>query len=137
MGRDRSACSALFKLVSFCKIGLAPAAGSYRSRTPNPPPSFQSPFLEFGNPDWSSDRPDPGSSVAPWRVYNIGNNDPVDVPKVISILEQKLGRVAKKEMLQMQPSDVPATYADVEDLMREVDFRPATPIEEGISRFVD
>jgi UDP-glucuronate 4-epimerase len=89
------------------------------------------------NPDWSSDQPDPGSSVVSWRVYNIGNNDPVDVPKVVGILEQKLGRVAKKEMLPMQPGDVPATYADVDDLMREVDFRPATPIEEGISRFVD
>jgi UDP-glucuronate 4-epimerase len=88
------------------------------------------------NPDWSGDAPDPGSSSAPWRVYNIGNNNPVDVPKVVSILEKELGRTAKKEMLPMQPGDVPATYADVEDLMRDVDFRPATLIEEGISRFV-
>src|SRR5450830_391869 len=89
-----------------------------------------------GNPEWSGDKPDPGSSAAPWRVYNIGNNNPVDVPKVVAILEQELGRAAKKEMLPMQPGDVPATYADIDDLMREVDFRPATPIEEGIARFV-
>ena len=89
-----------------------------------------------GRLEWSGDKPDPGSSAAPWRVYNIGNNNPVDVPKVVAILEKELGRTAKKEMLPMQPGDVPATYADVDDLMREVDFRPATPIEEGIARFV-
>ncbi len=89
-----------------------------------------------GNPNWSSETPDPGSSSAPWRVYNIGNNNPVDVPKVVAILEKELGRTAKKEMLPMQPGDVPATYADVEDLMRDVGFQPATPIEEGIARFV-
>jgi UDP-glucuronate 4-epimerase len=89
-----------------------------------------------GNPDWSGDKPDPGSSSAPWRVYNIGNNNPVDVPKVVAILEKELGRSAEREMLPMQPGDVQATYADVADLMREVDFRPATPIEEGIARFV-
>src|ERR1019366_6871719 len=89
-----------------------------------------------GNPDWSGDKPDPGSSAAPWRVYNIGNNNPVDVPKVVAILERELGLAAKKEMLPMQPGDVAATYADIDDLMREVDFRPATPIEEGIARFV-
>jgi UDP-glucuronate 4-epimerase len=89
-----------------------------------------------GNPKWSSEKPDPASSSAPWRVYNIGNNDPVGVPKVVAILEKELGLLAKKEMLPMQPGDVPATYADVGDLMREVDFRPATPIEEGIARFV-
>jgi UDP-glucuronate 4-epimerase len=89
-----------------------------------------------GNPNWSGDRPDPGSSMAPWRVYNIGNNNPVNVPKVVAILEKELGRTAKKEMLPMQPGDVAATYADIDDLMREVDFKPATPIEEGIARFV-
>ncbi len=89
-----------------------------------------------GNPDWSGDAPDPGSSSAPWRVYNIGNNNPVDVPKVVAILEKELGRSATKEILPMQPGDVQATYADVADLMREVNFRPATPIEEGIARFV-
>src|SRR5450759_1315929 len=89
-----------------------------------------------GRLEWSGDKPDPGSSAAPWRVYNIGNNNPVDVPKVVAILEKELGRTAKKEMLPMQPGDVPATYADVDHLMREVDFRPATPIEEGIALFV-
>ena len=89
-----------------------------------------------GNPDWSGDKPDPGSSAAPWRIYNIGNNNPVDVPKVVAILEKELGRTAKKEMLPMQPGDVPATYADIDDLMRDVGFRPSTPIEEGIKRFV-
>jgi UDP-glucuronate 4-epimerase len=89
-----------------------------------------------GNPRWSGDKPDPGSSTAPWRVYNIGNNNPVDVPKVVAILEKELDRTAKIEMLPMQPGDVPATYADVDELMREIDFRPATPIEEGIARFV-
>lgn len=88
------------------------------------------------DPKWSSEAPDPASSSAPWRVYNIGNNNPVDVPTVVAILEKELGRTAKKEMLPMQPGDVPATYADVEDLMREVDFRPSTPIEEGIARFI-
>jgi UDP-glucuronate 4-epimerase len=89
-----------------------------------------------GNPDWLGDRPDPGSSLAPWRVYNIGNNNPVDVPDVVAILERELGRNAKRELLPMQPGDVPATYADVDDLMREVGFKPATPIEQGIARFV-
>ena len=67
-----------------------------------------------GNPDWSGDKPDPGSSAAPWRVYNIGNNNPADVPKVVAILEKELGRIAQKELLPMQSGDVPATYADVE-----------------------
>lgn len=89
-----------------------------------------------GNPDWSGDKPDAGSSAAPWRIYNIGNNNPVDVPKVVAILEKELGRMAKKELLPMQAGDVPATYADIDDLMREVGFRPSTPIEEGIRRFV-
>jgi UDP-glucuronate 4-epimerase len=89
-----------------------------------------------GNPNWSGEAPDPGSSRAPWRVYNIGNNNPVDVPKVVALLEKELGRTAQKEMLPMQPGDVPATFADVEDLMREIEFCPSTPIEEGIRKFV-
>ena len=89
-----------------------------------------------GNPNWFGDKPDPGSSPAPWRVYNIGNNNPVDVPKVVAILEKELGRIAPKELLPMQPGDVPATYADVDDLMREIGFRPSTSIEDGIRRFV-
>ncbi len=90
-----------------------------------------------GNPKWSSDTPDPGSSSAPWRVYNIGNNNPVELLEVVRLLEEKIGMKAKRELLPMQPGDVPATYADVDDLMREVDFKPATPIATGIAQFID
>jgi UDP-glucuronate 4-epimerase len=90
----------------------------------------------FGDTSWSGDKPDPGSSRAPWRVYNIGNNSPVDVPKVVAVLEKTFGRTAQKEMLPMQAGDVPATYADVDDLMRDVGFRPKTSIEDGIGKFV-
>lgn len=86
--------------------------------------------------DWSGDSPDPGTSRAPYRVYNIGNHQPVELEYFISTLEQALGITARKNLLPMQPGDVPATYADVDDLMRDVGFRPATPIEEGIRRFV-
>lgn len=80
--------------------------------------------------------PDPGTSAAPWRVVNVGNNHPEDLSKVVALLEKEFGRTAAKELLPMQPGDVPATYADVDDLMREVGFRPSTSIEEGIARFV-
>ena len=90
-----------------------------------------------GNPQWSGDAPDPGSSKAPWRVYNIGNNSPIELLEVVRLLEESVGKKAKRELLPMQPGDVPATYADVDDLMRDVDFKPATPIAEGIKRFVD
>jgi UDP-glucuronate 4-epimerase len=89
-----------------------------------------------GNPEWSSAAPDPGSSAAPWRVYNVGNNKPEELTRVVALLEQELGRKAERQLLPMQPGDVPATYADIDDLAREVDFRPATPIEDGIRRFV-
>jgi UDP-glucuronate 4-epimerase len=88
-----------------------------------------------GNPNWSGDKPDPASSAAPWKIYNIGNNNPEELMHVVSLLEKEFGRTALKEMLPMQPGDVPATYADVEDLMRDVGFRPATKIEDGIARF--
>ena len=81
--------------------------------------------------------PDPGSSSAPWRVYNIGNNTSVELLEVVRLLEEAIGKKAKRELLPMQPGDVPATYADVDDLAREVDFRPKTPISEGIGRFVE
>ena len=90
-----------------------------------------------GDPAFSNMLPDPGSSSAPWRVYNIGNNSPVELLEVVRLLEESIGKKAKRELLPMQPGDVPATYADVDDLIREVDFRPATPIAEGIWRFVD
>lgn len=79
--------------------------------------------------------PDPGTSAAPWRVFNVGNNRPEELLKVVSLLEKELGRTAHKDMLPMQLGDVPATYADIDDLVREVGFRPSTSIEEGIARF--
>lgn len=84
----------------------------------------------------AGEAPDTGSSSAPWRVYNIGNNTPVELLEVVRLMEDAIGKPAKRELLPMQPGDVPATYADVDDLMREVDFRPSTPIVEGIKRFV-
>ncbi|MFZ0353739.1 MAG: NAD-dependent epimerase [Pseudolabrys sp.] len=90
-----------------------------------------------GNPNFSGARPDPGSSSAPWRVYNIGNNKPVELLEVVRLLEEAIGKKAKRELLPMQPGDVPATYADVDDLMREVGFKPSTAIADGISLFVD
>jgi UDP-glucuronate 4-epimerase len=90
-----------------------------------------------GDPHWSGDEPDPGSSSAPWRVYNIGNNNPVELLDVVDLLEKSIGKKAIRELEPMQPGDVPATYADVDDLMRDVDFKPSTPIAEGISRFID
>jgi UDP-glucuronate 4-epimerase len=88
------------------------------------------------DPHWSSEAPDPGSSAAPWRIYNIGNNNPVELKEFVALLEKAIGKSAKRELLPMQPGDVPATYADVDDLMREVGFRPSTPIAEGIAKFV-
>ncbi|MBT1513557.1 NAD-dependent epimerase [Bradyrhizobium sp. SRL28] len=88
-----------------------------------------------GKPQRLGEAPDPGSSTAPWRIYNIGNSKPEELLRVVALLEQELGRTATKELLPMQPGDVPATYADVDDLSRDVDFRPATSIEEGIRRF--
>jgi UDP-glucuronate 4-epimerase len=85
---------------------------------------------------WSGDAPDPGSSNAPWRIYNIGSNKPVELTEFVAAIEQALDRKAKRELLPMQPGDVPATYADVDDLMRDVGFRPSTPIGEGIAKFI-
>src|SRR5438270_6454349 len=79
---------------------------------------------------------DPATSAAPWRIYNIGNNRTVEVPRVVALLEQELGRKAKVELVPMQPGDVPETRADVDDLMRDVGFRPATWIEDGVRNFV-
>jgi UDP-glucuronate 4-epimerase len=88
-----------------------------------------------GNANWSGDRPDPASSMAPWKIYNIGNNNPEDLMHVVALLEKEFGRPAKKEMLPMQPGDVPATYADIEELAHDIGFRPSTPIEQGIAKF--
>jgi UDP-glucuronate 4-epimerase len=92
--------------------------------------------LPAPNPAWSGDRPDPGSSYAPYKIYNIGNNQPVELNRFIETIEEVLGLKALKEYLDMQPGDVPATYADVEDLTADVGFKPATPIREGIERFI-
>jgi len=89
------------------------------------------------DPDWSGERPDPGTSYAPYRNYNIGNNNPVELMHLIATLEQALCREARKEFLPLQPGDVPATCADVDDLARDVGFRPDTPIEVGVQKFVD
>ena len=90
-----------------------------------------------GNPAWSGDDPDPATSCAPWRVYNIGNHTPVELMEVVRLLEQALGKPALKEMLPMQPGDVRATCADVEALQKAVGFAPNTPVAEGIKRFVE
>lgn len=89
------------------------------------------------NPDWNGANPDPGSSKAPWRVYNIGNQKPVELLRYIEVLEQCLGKQAEKQLLPIQPGDVPDTYADVEALVSDVGYRPDTPIEVGIARFVE
>jgi UDP-glucuronate 4-epimerase len=88
------------------------------------------------NQAWSGDRPDPGTSSAPARIYNIGNHQPVELLRFIEVLEQAIGKHAKKTLLPIQPGDIPATYADIEDLSRDVGFKPMTPIEVGIPRFV-
>ena len=89
------------------------------------------------NAAWSGMKPDPGTSQAPYRLYNIGNNQPVELLDFIAALENSIGKKADKRLLPMQPGDVPETYADVDDLMRDVGFRPATPIGVGIARFVE
>ncbi len=78
------------------------------------------------NPEWNSDAPDPGTSMAPYRLYNIGNNNPVELMHLIGCLEKALGRDAKKNFLGLQPGDVPKTYADVDDLVADVGFKPET-----------
>jgi UDP-glucuronate 4-epimerase len=93
--------------------------------------------LPAANPQWRGDNPDPGTSYAPYKIYNIGNNNPVELLEFIQEIENALGREAQKEFLDIQPGDVPATYADVDDLIQDVGFKPETPIATGIGRFVD
>lgn len=88
------------------------------------------------NPDWSGAQPDPGTSAAPWRVYNIGNNSPVELMDYIAALEKALGKKAEMELLPLQAGDVPDTFADVDDLAEQFHYKPSTSIEEGITRFV-
>jgi UDP-glucuronate 4-epimerase len=89
-----------------------------------------------GNPEWNGKIPDPGTSVAPWRVYNIGNNQPVELMDYIGALEKALGKTAEKELLPLQAGDVPDTYANVDDLVDQFHYKPAITVEDGISRFV-
>jgi UDP-glucuronate 4-epimerase len=89
------------------------------------------------NPDWSGANPDSGTSTAPWRVYNIGNNSPVDLLDYIGAIEEALGIKAEKELLPLQPGDVPDTYADVDDLVKEFDYKPSMSVKQGVKNFVD
>ena len=93
--------------------------------------------IPTANPNWRGDDPDCGTSYAPYRIYNIGNNQPVELLRFIEIIEECLGKKAEKNLLPLQPGDVPATYANVDDLISEVGFKPATEIETGISNFVN
>jgi UDP-glucuronate 4-epimerase len=89
-----------------------------------------------GDPSWTGKRPDPATSRAPYRIYNIGNNSPVGLMDFIEAIEKSLGRKAKKNLLPMQPGDVPVTWADVEDLVKDFGYTPGTLIQEGVDRFV-
>ncbi len=89
------------------------------------------------NSEWSGDTPDSATSRAPYRLYNIGNNNAVDLLRYIEVLEDCLGLRAEKNLLPLQPGDVPDTFADVDDLVRDIGYRPNTPVEEGVRRFVD
>jgi len=89
------------------------------------------------NPEWSGDVPDSATSTAPYQLYNIGNNNPVELMRYIEVLEECLGKKAEKNMLPLQPGDVPATYADISDLVRDVNYKPDMSIEQGIANFVD
>ena len=89
------------------------------------------------DPNWNSKAPDPASSSAPFRIYNIGNSKPVELMRYIEVIEECLGRKAVKNFLPLQLGDVPETYADIDDLVRDVGYRPATPVEVGVRKFVE
>jgi UDP-glucuronate 4-epimerase len=95
------------------------------------------PFIPKGNPNWSSEKPDPSSSPAPYKIYNIGNHDAVDLMDFIAAIEKKLGVESIKQFSPMQPGDVSETYADVSELEQDIGFRPCTPIDVGVSKFID
>ena len=95
------------------------------------------PKAPAGDRNWNASRPDPASSFAPYRIYNIGNNQPVELLHFIEVLEESLGKKAVKNMLPIQDGDVKETFADISDLEKEIDFRPRTPIEAGIGKFVN
>jgi UDP-glucuronate 4-epimerase len=89
------------------------------------------------NPDWDPAKPDPGTSRAPYRIYNIGNQQPVELMHYIEVLEDRLGRKAEKNLLPLQDGDVPDTWADTEDLAADVGYQPSTSVEAGVKMFVD
>ncbi|MCF1613608.1 NAD-dependent epimerase [Tetragenococcus koreensis] len=89
------------------------------------------------NPEWIGADPDPSSSSAPYKIYNIGNNSPVRLMEFVEAIENKLGKVAKKNYMDLQPGDVPETYANVDDLYRDIDFKPETTIQDGVNKFID
>jgi len=89
------------------------------------------------DPKWSGSRPDPGSSYAPYKVYNLGNNNPVELLRFIEVLEECLDRRAEKKLLPMQSGDMQVTYADIDELFRDVQYKPSTPVEVGLAHFVD
>jgi len=95
------------------------------------------PKIPGPNPEWKGDNPDSATSFAPYKLYNIGNNHPVELLRFIEVIEDSLGKKAVKNFMPMQPGDVPATYADVDDLINAVGFKPATSIEDGINKFVN
>ncbi|WP_202809052.1 NAD-dependent epimerase [Staphylococcus equorum] len=89
------------------------------------------------NPEWSGKNPDPSSSYAPYKIYNIGNNSPVRLMEFVEAIENKLGKKAKKNYMDLQPGDVPETYADVDDLYKNINFKPETTIQDGVNKFID
>ncbi|WP_204206214.1 MULTISPECIES: NAD-dependent epimerase [Staphylococcaceae] len=89
------------------------------------------------NPEWSGANPDPSSSYAPYKIYNIGNNSPVRLMEFVEAIENKLGKKSKKNYMDLQPGDVPETYANVDDLFKNIDFKPETTIQDGVNQFVD
>jgi UDP-glucuronate 4-epimerase len=95
------------------------------------------PAVAKPNTQWNGASPDPATSFAPYKIYNMGNNNPVELVRFIEVIENKLGRKAIKKLMPIQEGDVPETYADVDDLIRDVNFKPSTPIEVGVGKFVE
>ena len=93
--------------------------------------------IATGNPDWSGLKPDPASSRAPWKIYNIGNSEPVELLRYIELMEQAFGKTTEKLLLPLQPGDVEATYADIDELKRDTGYQPSTSIEQGLQKFAD
>ena len=93
--------------------------------------------VALGNTEWSGEAPDPSTSKAPYRIYNIGSNNPVELSRFIEIIEERTGKKAQKNLLPMQPGDVQATYANVDGLINDVGYKPETSVEQGIASFVD